>query len=151
MKDFSLLVLKTHITLRIAVLNILVLMPFFFIYIYMFHYQLIEKINTTLLGNIHFWYIVFLCLCFSVVWFYTNLILSVIACFFLNIRLLHKAEFLRKAIVILTMIYSVVSISFSLFINFFCNLSLVGFRLLFFLVCLFLFGVVIWGIKNIVK
>jgi len=70
MKDITTLIFNTHITLKVAITNLLLLFPFFFVSIYLFHTELVEKINTPHFGNIHFWYLIFLCLCLSLLWFY---------------------------------------------------------------------------------
>gem|GEM_PF-6799967 len=80
MKKFVSLIAKTHITFKIAITNIFMLMPFFFVSIFLFHPTLIEKINAPLLSDLYFWFLLCLCFCLSLLSFYVNLVLSII-CF----------------------------------------------------------------------
>jgi len=133
MKNFTSLILRTHLTFKIIIVCILMLMPFFFVSVYLFNYELIEKINTPFYSDIHFWFVLCLCFCLSLLWFYVNLVLSIICFVFLE-SVLQNEDYqypeIRKDVFISNMADSIFSISLALYVNFLVGLSFTGFILL---------------------
>jgi len=72
LQDFE----KLHIGTKTTFLTILGTMPFFFISIYLFKPEMIQIIEGNPLTNIHFYFLLSLCLVISVLWFLMNLILG---------------------------------------------------------------------------
>jgi len=115
---------KLQMTLRVCLVNVLILVPFFFVSIYMFNKPFIEKINNPFLGSIDFWFMVCLCFCLSLLWFFSNLVLSAIVFSELSPR---KNKQNHKEVFYSSVIYSVIYISVIILINYFCQFSFLHF------------------------
>jgi hypothetical protein len=67
-KDFK----ELHIGLRTTIITIICQIPFFFVSIYLLRYDLIGKVSMPFIASLDFYFIVCLCFCFSVIWFFIN-------------------------------------------------------------------------------
>jgi|GEM_PF-4353122 len=112
---------KMHITTKITITNVFVLLPFFFIALFLFNHPFIEKINSPLIGSIYFWFFISL---FSISLFYP-----------INDKT--ETEGANTELMATAML-SILLISFVILLNCFLHLSFFSFILLAFALALFI-------------
>jgi len=117
-KDFK----ELHIGLKTSILTILCQMPFFFIAIFLFKYNLIVNISEYPLIDMDFWFLISLCFCFSLTWFFMNVALT-----FILIPIIDKISGSKPTelnnIYVGSMIISIFFLSISIIISYKFNLS----------------------------
>ena len=113
---------KLHITVKSAVLTILGQIPFFFVSIYLFKHDLINLVGAYPLTDMDFLFIIGLCFCLSITWYAMNLILSLIACIYVD-DILNQPTTDFGDVFNLGTIYSLGYLSIAILINFKCKIS----------------------------
>ena len=73
-KDFN----ELHISTKGTILNVLSTFPFFFTIVYLFKHTMINNIPENPITDLDFYFLVFLCLSLSILWFLMNFILTAI-------------------------------------------------------------------------
>jgi len=66
---------ELHIGVKSSILTVLCQMPFFFISIFLLKHELVDNISSNILSDMNFYYLLSLCFCFSLTWFFINIIL----------------------------------------------------------------------------
>jgi hypothetical protein len=142
-KDFN----GLHIGLKTAVLTIICQMPFFFISCYLFKHDLINDISTYPLTDMVFYFLISLCFCFSLTWFFMNVGLTFLIITFTNKII--KTESEPHELYIASMIYSIFYLSLAIILSYYFDLtfksflfgaySYMGFRILWVLVWTLIF------------
>lgn len=69
LRDFE----KLHISTKTSIMTVLVTIPFFFIAIYLFKPSMVTIIKGNIFTNIHFYYLLSICVMTSVLWYLMNL------------------------------------------------------------------------------
>ena len=120
-KDFN----ELHIGIKSTMMTVAFQIPFFFIAIFLFRHNLIDKIDTSLLTDLDFYFLLSLCFCFSTTWFILNivsawLILSVV-------DKIMKTNSEPHELYVTSMIYSLVYLSGTIVLAYTFNWTFNGF------------------------
>ena len=119
---------KLHVSAKFSAINILALIPFFFISIYLFNHSLIDLVGNHLFSDINFLFVISLCFCLSITWYAMNLILAIIAFDFGDY--IYNDSTGLDDILKATVLYSIGYLSIAIFINFKWEISFYKFLIL---------------------
>jgi hypothetical protein len=120
-KDFS----ELHIGLKTAIITVLCQMPFFFISLYLFRYDLVMKVSDRPFSDMDFWFLVCLTFCFALTWFFLNVAMT-----FILVALVDRITKIKSKpheMYVASMIYSIVYLSIAIVISYRFKLSMVQF------------------------
>jgi hypothetical protein len=129
---------KWHIGLKASVLTIAAQMPFFFISIYLFKRELIERV-TSFLTDMDLYFIISIAFCFSLTWFFMNVVLTLFATFVGDKMTKSKSD--SKDIFYLSSIYSIGYLCLAIALNYKLHFS---FQKFIFLAYSFLIFRILW-------
>ncbi len=118
---------KLHISTKTSFLTIFSQIPLFFISVYLFKIDLIQKIGNFPLSDMDFWFLASLCFGLSLTWFSANLILSFII-FTVGDELYNNEQDI-EGIFKSCVLYSIIYLSFSILINYKINLGFYNYML----------------------
>ncbi len=108
---------ELNIGIKTTILTILSQIPFFFISVYLFKHELIDKIGSKLLSDIDLYFLVSICFGFSLIWFFVNVILTMLIA---DYRDKHdKVKTKTETVYVLTMIYSIGYLSIAIIVNYY--------------------------------
>lgn len=122
-KDFK----ELHIGLRTTFMTILCQMPFFFVAIFLFKHNLIDKISIYPLIDMDFWFLISLCFCFSLTWFLMNVSLTFLVVAFAD--KVSKTDSEPYELYIASMIYSIIYLSLAIILNYYLHYDFNNFLL----------------------
>lgn len=140
-KDFN----DLHIGLRTGILTILCQIPFFFISIFLFKKEIIEKISDFPLSDMDFYFLISICFCLSLTWFFMNVALSFIV--FKIVDKVENSESELSEIYTASLIYSIFYLGALIIISKYLNLTFYWFLITAYLFILFRIIVVLIAAK----